>query len=89
MQSFLYNIWTFIYDIYVNLRNTIPNTANLRNNYDLFLQKQIFDGELISIGITWNELFLYFSFWFVVILFIVIFIKMILKIMGLIIEIWQ
>lgn len=82
MQSFIYRVWSFLYDLYVNIRNTIPTTNNLRQDYDTFLSKQILDGQLLSVGMTWNELFLYGFVWAFIIFFIIMIIKLFLNMLG-------
>lgn len=98
MQSFINNIcdfiWEIIYDLYYRVR--FPGNTNITSglditttNWNAFLDKQIFIGDLLNIGLTWRELFNYLLPIVLTTIFIIIFVKMILKIMGLFIEIWQ
>lgn len=102
MQSFINNISNFIWNILYNFIRSIyiysndPETLSyalrinlLESNFNTFIDKQIISGDLISIGLTWRELILYLIPIILLTFFLIIFVKMVLKVIGLFVEIWQ
>lgn len=73
MQSFIQMVYDFVNSIYMAIGASI-------NAYDYnttFVNKQIISGDLINIGLTWKELFLYVTTWIIVILFIIFIFKLV------------
>lgn len=84
MQAFLRNIWDFITNIFIGINSTITNNSSLGTLYTNWLDKNILSGDLINIGMTWRELFLFGATWFLTIFFIIFFVKLVFKVIGLI-----
>lgn len=93
MYDFIWRICLFIYDFFYNLdmaiTTYISNYGTKANrikltwdNFNIFLDKTILNGDLLSIGMTWRELINYFLPIFFVVLFIVLLIKIIFKLLG-------
>ena len=80
MQDFINYVYNFISQLY----NSVLTVFNNSETYKEFLNKQIIGGTLLNIGLTWKELFLYASTWFVAIFFIVFVFHIVYKIIGLI-----
>ena len=80
MQDFINYVYNFISQLY----NSVLTVFNNSETYKAFLNKQIIGGTLLNIGLTWKELFLYASTWFVAIFFIVFVFHIVYKIIGLI-----
>lgn len=82
MQDFINLVFSFFKDIYDSIVNFFTNSGEstfLTN----FIDKNIFDGTLINIGLTWNEL-LRILLPCIVIFFCIYFIyKLVLKVFGL------
>ncbi len=94
MQQFLNYIIDFLYDFYFFIFikiNTFFTDSGARasilkvspTNYNDFLDKTIFNGDLLTIGITWRELLNYFLPILIAILIIILFIRYFLKLLGL------
>jgi len=92
MRQFITNIAFFIWDAIYDLFRVIATYSNSQeslrigvneNSFNIFLDKAIIDGELISVGLSWRELLLYFLPLFITILTIVLFIKYFLKLLNL------
>lgn len=79
MQDFINYVYNFISQLY----NGVLNVFNNSETYNTFLNKQIIGGTLLNIGLTWKELFLYISTWFVIIFFIIFIFHLVYKIIGL------
>lgn len=82
MQAFVQGIYSFVYQLMAAVRSSINLT-----DYNTFLSKQIIYGDLINIGLTWNELLAYVSTWAIVIFFIIFVCKFIFKLIGMV-RIW-
>lgn len=90
MQAFLTNLYGFIQSLFNQSISAIYNGggSSIRDQYLAFLQKNIFNGTLISIDLTYAELLLFCTYWFLVIFFIVFVFKIIYKVIGLF-KIWK
>lgn len=81
MQTFINNILSFIKNIYDCMSNGFRNPSifneNEIANYSSFLAKNIFNGTLININLTYRELIIYVSSWTITILFIIFIFKLV------------
>lgn len=79
MSTFINYVWSFVYDLFTTIQNTINDS-----NYDAFLDKQILSGDLLNVGLTWQELILYVSTWLLIIGFIYFIFKLVFGVIKLI-----
>ena len=82
MQNFINLVFNFFKDIYINIYNFFVNDNN-SNFFNTFIDKKIFDGTLISIGISWNELLQILLPTITIFFFIYFIFKLVLKVFGL------
>ena len=82
MQNFINLVFNFFYDIYDAIVNffTTNNEITLFND---FIDKNIFSGTLINIGLTWNELLKILLPILIIFFFIYFIFKLVLKVFGL------
>ena len=82
MQDFINLVFNFFKDIYTSIVNFFTNNGEstfLAN----FIDKNIFDGTLINIGLTWNELLRILLPSITIFFFIYFIFKLVLKVFGL------
>lgn len=82
MQDFINLVFNFFKDIYTSIVNffTINGESTFLAN---FIDKNIFNGTLINIGLTWNELLRILLPSIVLFFFIYFIFKLVLKVFGL------
>lgn len=78
MQEFINQVFSFFGNLYSSIVTYFTNTG-LLSFFESFIDKQIFDGTLISIGLSWHELFIILIPIIISLLFIVLIFKLILK----------
>lgn len=82
MQEFINLVFNFFKDIYTSIVNFFTNSGEstfLAN----FIDKNIFNGTLINIGLTWNELLRILLPSITIFFFIYFIFKLVLKVFGL------
>lgn len=84
MQAFINNLIDFIIELRVAIRAKIANLGTgYLTEYNGWLTKNVFsENSIIGINITWDELLLYATIYILLILFIVLFVKFILKLVS-------
>lgn len=78
MQEFINQVFSFFGNLYSSIVTYFTNTG-LLSLFETFIDKKIFDGTLISIGLSWHELFIILIPIIISLLFIVLIFKLILK----------
>lgn len=78
MQEFINQVFSFFGNLYSSIVTYFTNTG-LLSFFETFIDKKIFDGTLLSIGLSWHELFLILMPIIISLLFIVLIFKLILK----------
>lgn len=93
MVNFIRNIFSFIWNLLLNIRDviaTLISTNGLYNTrimasveaFNSFLDKNIVNGDFININLTYREAFLYLIPIIFIFLFIILMIKLILKLLS-------
>lgn len=82
MSNFINLVFNFFKDIYDNIVNFFTNSGE-SVFFANFIDKNIFDGTLINIGLTWNELLRILLPSIVLFFFIYFIFKLVLKVFGL------
>ena len=84
MQQFINYVCQFVDEIYTAVATFFLNKNQIAYDaYNTWRSKAIFtENSLIGLNITWAELFRFVSVWILSILFIVLFVKFILKIVS-------
>lgn len=82
MENFINLVFNFFKDIYINIYNFFTNN-NESQFFTDFIDKNIFDGTLINISLTWNELLRILLPSIVIFFFIYFIFKLVLKVFGL------
>lgn len=84
MQSFIDNICTFVQTLYNTIAQFYLGQGQaIYERYSDFVNKQVFGGTLLNIGLTWRELFLYVPVWIISILFIIFIFKIVAGVISL------
>lgn len=81
MQEFINQVFGFFGGIFASIGTYFSSISS--SLFDNFIDKQIFDGTLLSMGLTWHELLLILLPIIVVGLFIIFIFKLVLKVFGL------
>ena len=55
MQQFINQVFGFFGDLFASIGTYFTNISQ-SSLFENFISKQIFDGTLLSIGLTWHEL---------------------------------
>lgn len=82
MQEFINQVLSFFGSLYSSIVTYFTNTG-LLSFFETFIDKKIFDGTLISMGLTWHELMLILLPIIIIGLFIIFIFKLVLKAFGL------
>ena len=82
MQEFINQVFSFFGSVFASIGTYFSNIS-LSSLFETFIDKQIFDGTLLSMGLTWHELFIILIPIIVVGLFIIFIFKLVLKVFGL------
>ena len=82
MQEFINQVFGFFGNVFASV-GTYFSSISSSSLFENFINKQIFDGTLLSMGLTWHELFLILIPILVVGLFIIFIFKLVLKVFGL------
>lgn len=82
MQEFINQVFSFFGDIFASI-GTYFSSISQYSLFSDFIDKQIFSGTLINMGLTWHELLLILLPIIVLGLFIIFIFKLILKVFGL------
>lgn len=82
MQQFIDQVFGFFGDIFASI-GTYFSSISMSSFFNDFISKKIFDGTLLSIGLTWHELLLILLPIIVIGLFIILIFKLVLKAFGL------
>ena len=82
MQEFINQVFGFFGSVFASVGTYFSNIS-LSSLFETFIDKQIFDGTLLSMGLTWHELFIILIPIIVVGLFIIFIFKLVLKVFGL------
>lgn len=82
MQDFINLVFNFFKDIYTSIVNFFTNSGESSILAD-FIDKNIFNGTLINIGLTWNELLRILLPIITIFFFIYFIFKLVLKVFGL------
>ena len=82
MQEFINQVFGFFGDLFASIGTYFTNISQ-SSLFENFISKQIFDGSLLSIGLTWHELLIILIPTIILGLFIVFIFKLVLKAFGL------
>lgn len=82
MQEFINQVFSFFGSIFASV-GTYFSSISQSSFFNDFIDKKIFDGTLISMGLNWHELFTILLPIIVVGLFIIFIFKLVLKAFGL------
>ena len=78
MQEFINQVFGFFGGLFASIGTYFSNISQ-SSLFETFINKQIFDGTLISIGLNWHELFIILIPTIVLGLFIIFIFKLVLK----------
>lgn len=82
MSNFISLVFNFFKDIYISIVGFFTNSGE-SVFFDNFIDKNIFNGTLINIGLTWNELLQILLPIITIFFFIYFIFKLVLKVFGL------
>lgn len=82
MQDFINQVFGFFGDLFASVGTYFSNTSQSLF-FETFIDKKIFDGTLLSMGINWHELFTILLPIIILGLFIIFIFKLVLKVFGL------
>ncbi len=82
MQEFINQVFGFFGDLFASIGTYFSNISS-SSLFETFINKQIFDGTLLSMGLTWHELLVILIPIIIVGLLIIFIFKLILKVFGL------
>lgn len=82
MQEFINQVFGFFGSLFASIGTYFSNISS-SSLFETFIDKKIFDGTLLSMGLTWHELFIILIPTIVLGLFIIFIFKLVIKAFGL------